>query len=94
MDNIDTPFRVGSKTLASYRDRGFVRLKRVMSPETLALYGPAITAATLRLNQDHRPLEERSTYDRAFLQVMNLWRSDEAVRRFVFGKRLAGIAAA
>jgi ectoine hydroxylase-related dioxygenase (phytanoyl-CoA dioxygenase family) len=92
-DELDTPFAVNPNDIAQYREHGFVHLARVLSPETLGLYGPAITEATLRLNHDHRPLEERSTYDRAFLQVMNLWRADQAARKFVFGKRLAGIAA-
>ena len=38
-------------------------------------------------------LEERDTYGKAFLQVMNLWRKDEAVKSFVFEKRFAQLAA-
>lgn len=91
---LDQPLPLDQDTITRFREDGFVRIKAVLDPATLAAHGQAITAATLRLNTDHRPLEERSTYDRAFLQVMNLWRADEAVRRFVFGKRLAGIAAA
>lgn len=93
-EELDAPFALTPDAIAMYREGGFVRLKRVLSSKTLGFLGPAITEAALRLNHDHRPLEERSTYDRAFLQTMNLWRSDEAARRFVFGKRLAGIAAA
>lgn len=44
------------------------------------------------VNTMHLPLEKRSTYDKAFLQVMNIWERDNAVREFVFGKRLARIA--
>lgn len=73
-DELDAPFVVNPDAIASYRESGFLRLKRVLSPEMLGAYGQAITEATLRLNHDHRPLEEHSTYDRAFLQVMNLWR--------------------
>jgi ectoine hydroxylase-related dioxygenase (phytanoyl-CoA dioxygenase family) len=38
-------------------------------------------------------LEERETYGKAFLQVPNIWRKDEAVARFVLAKRFAKIAA-
>ena len=38
-------------------------------------------------------MEERTTYEKAFLQVMNLWRERDAVRAFVFGRRLARVAA-
>lgn len=93
-DHLDDPFPLDPDTIKRYREQGFVRIAGALDPATIADCGRAITDATLRLNTDHRPLEERSTYDRAFLQVMNLWRADEAARRFVFGKRLAGIAAA
>jgi len=39
------------------------------------------------------PMEERSTYDRAFTQVGNLWEKDDTVRELTFSKRLARIAA-
>jgi ectoine hydroxylase-related dioxygenase (phytanoyl-CoA dioxygenase family) len=39
------------------------------------------------------PLEKRTLYDQAFLQVMNLWRESELVRELAFSKRLARIAA-
>jgi ectoine hydroxylase-related dioxygenase (phytanoyl-CoA dioxygenase family) len=41
----------------------------------------------------HLPMEERSTYHKAFLQVTNLARHSEKVRQFVLGARLGGIAA-
>lgn len=93
-DPLDQPLLLDPEAIARFREDGFVRLPGVLDRATVASYGQAITAATLRHNTDHRPLEERSTYDRAFLQVMNLWRVEEQARRFVFGKRLAGIAAA
>src|SRR3989442_13630837 len=38
-------------------------------------------------------MEERTTYEKAFLQVMNLWTKSALVERFVFGRRLARTAA-
>ncbi len=40
-----------------------------------------------------RPLKERDTYGKAFLQVINLWQLDERVAAFTLAKRFAGIAA-
>ena len=37
-------------------------------------------------------MEERTTYEKAFLQIMNLWRENEEVKEFVFSRRLAKIA--
>lgn len=39
------------------------------------------------------PLEQRSTYDRAFLQMFNLWRSSEPFREFTLSPRFARVAA-
>ncbi|KPF80833.1 phytanoyl-CoA dioxygenase family protein [Novosphingobium sp. AAP93] len=90
---LDMPFTIAEDVIAHYRNDGFVRLPGLLDAEELAHYGAEITRLTLALNTQVKPLEERETYDRAFLQVMNLWRSSEEARRFVFGKRLAGVAA-
>ena len=80
--------------IAKFRCDGFIKLKGVFSAEELAHYGAEITQLTLALSTQTLPLEQRSTYERAFLQVENLWERGERVREFVFGRRLAGIAAA
>ncbi len=38
-------------------------------------------------------MEQRDTYGKAFLQIMNLWVRDEAVRRYVLAKRFGRVAA-
>jgi ectoine hydroxylase-related dioxygenase (phytanoyl-CoA dioxygenase family) len=90
---IDLPHAVPDDLIARYRNEGFVRLPGLLDAEALAAYGEEITRLTLALNTQRKPLEERETYDRAFLQVMNLWRASDIARRFVFGQRLAGVAA-
>lgn len=93
MIDLDRPYILPGDAVARFREQGFVHLKHVLSPETLDHYGRRITQLTIDLNTQTLPLEERNTYDRAFLQVMNLWRHDETARAFVMGKRLARIAA-
>lgn len=93
MIDIDTPYPLTTAQIAQFRRDGFIKLKDVLSAETLAFYGKEITRLTIELNSEHRPLAERSTYDRAFLQVMNLWEQSPLVGRFVMGQRLARVAA-
>ncbi len=93
MIDIDTPLSLSANVIEQYRADGYVRLSGVFDPSVLGEYGTEITRLTLDLNTQDKPLEERGTYDRAFLQVMNLWRESETVKRFVFGQRLARIAA-
>lgn len=91
---LDAAYTLDAASVAAFREQGFVRLGQVLSPETLAFYGPEITRLTLRLTRETRPLAERETYAQAFLQVTNLWRQSEQVREFVFARRLARVAAA
>jgi ectoine hydroxylase-related dioxygenase (phytanoyl-CoA dioxygenase family) len=93
MIDLDSRYTLPAGAIETYRKNGFVKLSNVLSPETLAHYGAEISKLTLELNTQHLPLEERSTYDKAFLQVMNLWRSSAVVKQFVVGKTIAGIAA-
>ncbi len=68
-------------------------LRGVASPAEAAAFEPSISAAVERTMTEMRPLAERDTYGKAFLQVMNLWVRDEAVRRYVMARRFAKIAA-
>lgn len=92
--DLDRPHPLSPQQVADYRRDGFIKLKQVFSADELAHYGREIARLTIALNTQTLPLEQRSTYDRAFLQVMNLWEESATVREFVFGKRLAGLAAA
>lgn len=78
---------------ADFNRDGFVHLSGVLSPQTIAHYEPTITSEVIRLNTQHLPLAERDTYGKAFLQVSNIWRENEKVRKLAFSRRLAGIAA-
>lgn len=91
--DLDSPYPLAPGQVAQFRRDGFIKLKDVFDAPTLALYGREITRLTIALNTEQRPLEERSTYDRAFLQVMNLWERSPLVGRFVMGRRLARLAA-
>lgn len=89
--DLDRPYALDAAAVADLEHDGFVRLKRVFTPDDIGEYGDAITRLTVA--KEARPLEERSTYGKAFLQVTNLWEQSGTVRDFVFGKRLARIAA-
>lgn len=89
--DIDSEYRISPEQIARFRKDGYIKLKGVFSQETLDAYGREITRLILEQSKDTRPLEERNTYGKAFLQVINLWRHSDIVREFVFGRRLARI---
>ncbi len=76
-----------------FREQGFLKLKGVLSPETLGFYSDAISREVERLNTMDKPMEQRTTYEKAFLQVMNIWTKSEVVREFAFSRKLARLAA-
>jgi ectoine hydroxylase-related dioxygenase (phytanoyl-CoA dioxygenase family) len=79
--------------IAEFQKQGHILLRGVCSPEEAAAYRKEISDAAYRYNTETRPMEERDTYARAFLQIMNLWTRDEGVRRYVLARRFAKIAA-
>lgn len=92
LEELDRSYSLSSESIRFYREKGYVKLKHVLSDELLNYYGEVITDYVFKLNKLTKPMEERTTYEKAFLQVMNLWRENEEIREFVFSKRLARIA--
>ena len=89
---LNQPLPLSAEQIAFYRTNRFIKIKDVFDEPTLDHYREVIVNKVKELNTQHLPMEERSTYDKAFLQVMNIWTKDEEVREFVFSKRLASVA--
>ncbi len=83
----------GRAITQAYARDGFVKIKNVFDAASLAYYREHISSEVLRRNTNTEPLAHRDTYHRAFLQVTNLWRTNDVAREFVFNKRLADLAA-
>ena len=90
---IDTPFTITEEQKLRFRHDGFIKLKNVLPQDVLSYYGNEISEQVIRLNTLKKPMSERTTYEKAFLQVMNIWTKSELVKEFCFGKRLAKMAA-
>lgn len=84
---------ISALQINEFRENGHVLIKDILQPEELAPYKKIITEAAASYNTEKRKLEDRDTYGKAFLQIMNLWQSDEQVKKFVLAKRFAKIAA-
>lgn len=87
------PFDLSPQRVRFYRDNGYVRLRDILPRPLIAHYRDAITRLVEELSAARIPLEQRSTYDKAFVQITNLWTRSDAVREFAFGRRMARIAA-
>ncbi|MFA9477814.1 phytanoyl-CoA dioxygenase family protein [Phycisphaerales bacterium AB-hyl4] len=94
LDLIDQPYSVTPEQLKQFREDGFIKLKDVFDQAVLNHYGDVITRLTLDHNPNKdTPLEKRSTYGKAFIQVGHLWHKDADAKAFTFSQRIARIAA-
>ena len=90
---LDTDYALTAEQIAGFQKNGHIMLPGVCSQAEIAVYRPILNAATERFKTENRPMEERDTYGKAFLQIMNLWVRDEEVRRLTLARRFAKIAA-
>jgi ectoine hydroxylase-related dioxygenase (phytanoyl-CoA dioxygenase family) len=90
---LDAPCSLTAEQINFYKENGYVKLTHVFSAQLLEYYRRIIAALVAELSGYRVPMEQRTTYGKAFLQIMNLWTKSDAVKEFVFGRRLARIAA-
>lgn len=90
---INRPITIDPRDRDAYERDGFVKIKNVFEADTLAYYREHLSNEVVRRNTNTAPLNERDTYKKAFLQITNLWRTNDVANEFVFGKRLASMAA-
>ena len=90
---LSSPYPLTQEQIDFYQENRFIKLKQVFDQSTITYFNDVITRRVDQMNTQTTPLEGRSTYDKAFLQLFNLWREDEFVKELVFSKRLAKIAA-
>jgi hypothetical protein len=81
------------ENISHFHRDGFVVLPGLANQEEVAAWRPAILEARDFHGQEVIPLEQRDTYGKAFLKGLNLWVSDERVRRFVTSPRFGRVAA-
>jgi ectoine hydroxylase-related dioxygenase (phytanoyl-CoA dioxygenase family) len=79
--------------IEAYKRDGHIYLPQLAFREEISFYRKAILEAVEKLNTEKRALKDRDTYGKAFLQIFNLWRTGETLRRFVLSKRFGSVAA-
>jgi ectoine hydroxylase-related dioxygenase (phytanoyl-CoA dioxygenase family) len=93
LPGIDNQVKVPEENIKEFREKGHTLTRGLLTKEEVEVYHNVIKNAAEKYNTEKRKMEDRDTYGKAFLQIMNLWRNDEAVKRFVMSKRFAKVAA-
>lgn len=90
---LNKPFSISQEHINFFQTNGFIKIKNVLSADVIQYMNETISNEVKRLNTQHLPMEQRDTYGKAFLQIMNIWTKSESVKEIVFSKRLAKMAA-
>ena len=99
MSNLDSlpllsdSYALNPADIEKYQSEGFVLLRGLASAQEVEPYRQIITQATNEFAKTYKPIEERDTYGKAFIQFINLWTRDEAVAKFTLASRFAEVAA-
>ena len=89
---LDSKYQLTEEQISFYRENQYIKLKNVFPQEILEHYSGVIADKVKELNTQNVPIEQRDTYSKAFLQIMNIWTKDDTVKEFVFSKRIAQLA--
>ena len=92
-DILDEPYALSSEQIAFYQKNAYIKLKHVLTPEIVAHFNAVISDKVDELNKEELPIDQRDTYGKAFLQIFNLWCESDEIKKLVFSKRIAKIAA-
>ena len=93
LPDLAQPHALPAACVREFRAKGHTVVRGLASAAELEAFRPAIVETALAFCREKRPLEERETYFKAFLQITNLWVRDPRVRAFVFARRFARVAA-
>lgn len=86
-------YAISSNQAKKYQEDGHIFLTNVARPEEIAYYEEQISSIVMKLNYHDKPVAERDTYGKAFIQIGNVWELSEEVKRYVMARRFAKIAA-
>ena len=93
---LNAPFELGDDDIDYYRRHGHIKLQQVCDSAHIPAFRKVVNEGVNKRKASIQllPFEERDTYGKAFLQIMNLWVENPALAKWVLSKRFASVAAA
>jgi ectoine hydroxylase-related dioxygenase (phytanoyl-CoA dioxygenase family) len=93
LPQLQDDFALTEEHIANYQRDGHMMIRGLARPKEVSIYRDVISDLVREHNHHTKPLEERDTYGKAFIQISNLWVMSENVKRFVTARRFAKAAA-
>ncbi len=76
-----------------FQENGHIYLENLISKDELKPIRKEILEICSDFSKGQKPIQQRDTYGKAFLQMMNLWELNDTIKKFVFNPYFAQIAA-
>lgn len=93
LSHLSTDYPISREECEQYQRDGHIVLKTVASQEEVDAYRPLITGVVDEVAKTRDPQGRISDYGTMFTQVTNVWRKNDELRKFIFSRRFARIAA-
>jgi ectoine hydroxylase-related dioxygenase (phytanoyl-CoA dioxygenase family) len=90
---LTSDYPLAPEQLASFRRDGHILLRGVTGGAELLPYRNAVNDFVRGRMPAIQKERLQNTYGKAFIQIGNIWESDDVVKKFVFARRFAKIAA-
>lgn len=93
---LDEPYPVSEDQAQQFKRDGCVLVRNILRRNEVDIFKTFIETAVAHYFDERKKLQESQVvdnYNSYFTQVTNLWEKDNMVKRFVFAKRFAKIAA-
>ena len=65
LNELDTPYPISQEQIDFYKKYNFIKLKNVISKETIAYFNTVISDSVISMNKNPLPIEQRNTYGKA-----------------------------
>lgn len=92
LPGLSDPYELPKGAAEQFAEKGYVRLDGLLSPEEVAAYAPIVDEVAPGARFDHRPLDERDTFGKAFLQLGHLRFLDLRLQAFYSSARFGRVA--
>jgi ectoine hydroxylase-related dioxygenase (phytanoyl-CoA dioxygenase family) len=93
LPDLSSDYSLSIDLIKQYQHNGHIYLPGLCSTEEVQFYRRFIVEGVEKMNTERRAMSERDTYGKAFLQIFNLWRTNEVLRSYVLARRFAKVAA-
>ncbi|TFE23568.1 phytanoyl-CoA dioxygenase family protein [Cohnella luojiensis] len=93
LPELDNEHLLPSEQVVNYARDGHTLVRGLAKPDEISVYRTIISDLVREHNYQTKPVHERDTYGKAFIQIGNLWQMSDAVKKFVLARRFAKVAA-